>query len=92
LLGETVVVTERQDEGEWAFALLEDEPNSVVKLHSKVDALPEQGERRVLVKYLPDEGAYRSVSEQAYLEARIRLNKLRLNRKNRHFTDYSTSH
>lgn len=92
LLGETVVVTERQGEGEWAFAVLDNEPNSTVKLLSKRDALPVQGERRVLVKYLPDEGAYRSVCEQAYLETRIRLNKLRLNQKNRHSTHYSTSH
>lgn len=92
LLGQIVVVTERQDEGEWAFALLENEANSVVKLHSKADALPVQGERRVLVKYLPDEGAYRSVAEQAYLETRIRLNKLRLNQKNSQASRYSASH
>ena len=92
LLGQIVVVTERQDEGEWAFALLENESNSVVKLHSKADALPVQGERRVLVKYLPDEGAYRSVAEQEYLETRIRLNRLRLNQKNSQASHYSASH
>lgn len=92
LLGQIVVVTERQDEGEWAFALLENESNSVVKLHSKANELPVQGERRVLVKYLPDEGAYRSVAEQEYLEARIHLNRLRLNQKNSQASRYSASH
>ncbi|MBT2785394.1 MULTISPECIES: hypothetical protein [unclassified Halomonas] len=92
LLGQTVIVTERQGAGEQAFAMIDNEPNSTVKLLSKRDALPVQGERRVLVKYLPEEGAYRSVSEQAYLETRIRLNKLRLNQKNRTSAHYSPSH
>ncbi|GEN28312.1 hypothetical protein HVA01_19580 [Halovibrio variabilis] len=92
LLGQTVVVTERQGEGEQALAVIDNEPNSKVKLLSKRDALPMEGERRVLVKYLPQEGAYRSVSEQAYLETRIRLNKLRLNQKHAHSAHYSTSH
>lgn len=92
LLGETVVVTERQGEGELAFAVIDNEPSSTVTLLSKQEALPAQGERRVLVKYLLEEGAYRSVSEQAYLETRVRLNKLRLNQKNRHSTHYSTPH
>ncbi|EHJ93200.1 hypothetical protein [Vreelandella boliviensis] len=92
LLGQTVVVTERQGTGEQAFAVIENEPSSTVKLLSKHDALPVQGERRVLVKYLAEEGAYRSVSEQAYLETRVRLKRLRLNQKNRHSPHYSTSH
>ncbi|MGP9766072.1 hypothetical protein ACT3UM_10110 [Halomonas sp. AOP13-D3-9] len=92
LLGQTVVVTERQGAGEQAFAVIDNEPNSTVKLLSKHDALPVKGERRVLVKYLPEEGAYRSVSEQTYLETRIRLNRLRLNQKNRVSAHYSTSH
>jgi hypothetical protein len=92
LLGQTVVVTERHGEGEQASAVIDKEPNSAVKLLSKRDALPVQGERRVLVKYLPTEGAYRSVSEREYLETRIRLNKLRLSQKNRHSTRHSTSH
>lgn len=92
LLGQTVIVTESQGAGEQAFAVIENEPNSRVKLLSKEDAQPIQGERRVLVKYLLEEGAYRSVSEQAYLETRVRLNKLRLNQKNRHSTHYSTPH
>lgn len=92
LLGEVVVVTERQGNGEVAFAVLDNEPNGAVKLMSKVDALPVEGERRVLVKYLPADGAYRSVSEQTYMEARIRLNRLRLTHKSRHSTRYSASH
>lgn len=92
LLGKSVVVIERQDAGEVAFAKIDKEPSSSVKLLSKRDGLPELGERRVLVKYLPDEGAYRSVSEQVYLETRVRLNKLRLKQKNRHSAHYSTSH
>ncbi|CAO1660967.1 Transmembrane protein [Halomonas sp. NYA30] len=92
LLGQTVVVTERQGEGEQAFAVIDDEPNSTVKLLSKRDALPVQGERRVLVKYLPKEGAYRSVTEQEYLETRVRLNKLRLSKKHHSASHYSTSH
>lgn len=92
LLGQTVIVTERQDGGEQALAVIDNEPNSAVKLLSKHDTLPVQGERRVLVKYLPEEGAYRSVSEQEYLETRIRLNKLRLSKKNRHSSHYSTSY
>ena len=92
LLGETVVVTDRQGRGELAFAVIDNEPNSAITLHSKEGALPLQGERRVLVKYLPSEGAYRSVSEQDYLETRVHLNKLRLNRKKRHSAPYSTSH
>lgn len=92
LLGKSVVVIERQDAGEVAFAKIDKEPSSSVKLLSKRDGLPELGERRVLVKYLPDEGAYRSVSEQVYLETRVRLNKLRLKQKSGHSADYSTSH
>lgn len=92
LLGQTVVVTEHEGTGGQAFAVIDNEPNSRIKLLSKHDALPVQGERRVLVKYLPEEGAYRSVSEKAYLETRVRLNRLRLNQKNRHSTHYSTSH
>lgn len=92
LLGQTVVVTERQGDGEQALAVIDNEPNSKVTLLSKRDSLPVEGERRVLVKYLPQEGAYRSVSEQAYLETRLRLSKLRLNQKHAHSAHYSTSH
>lgn len=92
LLGETVVVKERQGSGEVAFAVLDNEPNGAVKLLSKADSLPVHGERRVLVKYLSAEGAYRSVSEQEYLETRTRLSKLRLSQKDRSSRRYSASH
>lgn len=80
LLGATVVVLERQND-EYASAQLENEPSSTVKLHCKTGDCPQTGERRVLVKYLADEGAYRSVIEQQYLDTRVRVNKLRLHRK-----------
>ncbi|AVI62719.1 hypothetical protein [Halomonas sp. GFAJ-1] len=80
LLGATVVVTEPQQDG-CATSLLDDEPNSFIKLHCKAGDTPRLGERRVLVKYLAEEGAYRSVLEQQYLETRVWLSKLRLHHK-----------
>ncbi|MDP3535017.1 MAG: hypothetical protein Q8S08_06480 [Halomonas sp.] len=80
LLGATVVVTEPQHDG-YATSLLDDEPNSFIKLHCKAGDTPRLGERRVLVKYLAEEGAYRSVLEQQYLETRVWLSKLRLHHK-----------
>ncbi|WP_249976024.1 hypothetical protein [Vreelandella olivaria] len=88
LLGATVIVAECQDD-EYATATLADEPNSVIKLHCKAGDFPQEGERRVLVKYLAEERAYRSVVEQHYLDTRVRLNKLRLHHK-QHSTSYST--
>lgn len=88
LLGSTVVVSERQND-EYASAQLENEPGSAVKLHCKAGDCPQAGERRVLVKYLASEGAYRSVLEQQYLDTRVRVNKLRLRRKH-HSNGYST--
>ncbi|MGM0832962.1 MULTISPECIES: hypothetical protein [Halomonas] len=88
LLGATVVVSERQND-EYASAQLENEPSSAVRLHCKAGDCPQTGERRVLVKYLADEGAYRSVIEQQYLDTRVRVNKLRLHRKH-HSNGYST--
>ncbi|PCF95008.1 hypothetical protein [Vreelandella nigrificans] len=88
LLGATVIVAERQD-SEYALAELVNEPGSVVRLHYKTDETPQAGERRVLVKYLAKEGAYRSVVEQQYLDTRVRLSKLRLHRKHRS-NGYST--
>ncbi|MBP5981714.1 MAG: hypothetical protein KA748_16095 [Halomonas sp.] len=88
LLGATVVVFDREST-EFATAVIENEPNSRVRLHCKQGDCPQEGERRVLVKYLADEGAYRSVTEQTYLETRVRLNKLRLNHKS-HDTGYLT--
>ena len=88
LLGATVVVSNREG-NEFATAVIENEPNSHVRLHCKQGDCPQEGERRVLVKYLADEGAYRSVTEQTYLDTRVRLNKLRLNHKG-HDAGYST--
>lgn len=80
LLGATVVVLECQND-EYASAQLPNDPSSTVKLHCKAGDYPQAGERRVLVKYLAHEGAYRSVVEQQYLDTRVRVNKLRLHRK-----------
>lgn len=77
LLGSTVIVSGRQGDG-FAMAVIENEPNSHVRLHCKEGDCPQEGERRVLVKYLAGESAYRSVMEQTYLDTRVRLNKLRL--------------
>ncbi|XUO85985.1 hypothetical protein RVM26_10060 [Halomonas sp. KM072] len=88
LLGATAVVAERDQQGV-ATARLLNEPNSVVRLHCKAGDCPRPGERRVLVKYLASEGAYRSVMEQDYLDTRVRLNKLRLQHKH-HPNGYPT--
>lgn len=88
LLGATVLVYNREG-NEFAEAAIENEPNSHVRLHCKQGDCPQEGERRVLVKYLAEEGAYRSVTEQTYLDTRVRLNKLRLNDKG-HDAGYST--
>ncbi len=88
LLGATVVVAERQND-ESASATLLNEPSSTVTLHCKAGDCPQPGERRVLVKYLAKEGAYRSVLEQHYLDTRVRINKLRLQHK-QHLNGYST--
>lgn len=77
LLGATVIVVERQSE-EYATATLTDEPDSVIRLHYKTGDMPQAGEQRVLVKYLAEECAYRSVLEERYLDTRVRLNQLRL--------------
>ncbi|MDN3526020.1 hypothetical protein QWY79_12170 [Halomonas sabkhae] len=77
LLGETVrVVDVTEDQG--ATAVLEDDEHRQVVLQGKSGNQPRPGERRVLVKYLGDAGAYRSVLEQDYMDARTRLVKLRL--------------
>lgn len=88
LLGATVVVEEREGD-EYATATLLNEPNSAVRLHCKAGDCPQPGEQRVLVKYLADEGAYRSVLEQHYMDTRVRINKLRLKHKH-HPNGYST--
>ncbi|MBZ5488104.1 hypothetical protein HW452_11275 [Halomonas aquamarina] len=88
LLGATVIVAESEGD-DIAMATIDKEPNSHVRLHCKAGDCPQEGERRVLVKYLADEGAYRSVTEQAYMDTRVRLNKLRLRHKH-HDEGYST--
>ncbi len=88
LLGATVIVSEREGD-EAAMAIIDNEPNSHVRLHCKEGDCPQEGERRVLVKYLAEEGAYRSVTEQTYMDTRVRLNKLRLRHKH-HDEGYST--
>ncbi|RUR39129.1 hypothetical protein [Vreelandella populi] len=83
LLGATVIVSSREGE-EFARAVIDNEPNSHVRLHCKEGDCPQEGERRVLVKYLAQEGTYRSVSEQKYLDTRVRINRLRLRHKHHH--------
>lgn len=78
LLGERVVVIGEADAQGVASAVLADDAGCEVRLHGKAGAMPVEGERRVLVKYLPDELAYRSVAEADYLDARTRLSRLRL--------------
>ncbi|GHC33415.1 hypothetical protein [Aidingimonas halophila] len=90
-LGETVRVIEHIPGSEYATAVYEDDPSNTVHLHAKPDALPEIDERRVLVKYLPDEDAYRSVPAASYLETRAYLSHLRLMHK-RHRNQNSTTH
>lgn len=77
LLGETVVVGEAKD-GPLRDAVLADHANRHLTLRIKTGQTTRQGERRVLVKYLRDQDAYRSVSEHDYLDARARLVKLKL--------------
>ncbi|WNL38019.1 hypothetical protein RN346_12045 [Halomonas sp. PAMB 3232] len=80
LLGVTVKVT-ALDGAEHAEAVVEGKPGCKVNLHCKQDDFFTEGERRVLVKYLKEEGAYRSVEVQTYMETRQRLNQLRLRHK-----------
>ncbi|MCW4149190.1 hypothetical protein OM427_06545 [Halomonas sp. 18H] len=77
LLGETVRVVDVTGDGD-ATAVLEDDEDRQVVLQGKAGNQPARGERRVLVKYLGNADAYRSVLEQDYLDARTRLVKLRL--------------
>ncbi|MFQ3786755.1 hypothetical protein [Halomonas sp. A29] len=80
LLGETVQVRDAPDAHGWATATVVDDPECEVRLHGKPDDLPHPGERRVLVKFVAQEGAYRSVAESRYCEARVHLSRLRLAR------------
>ncbi|WP_447555653.1 hypothetical protein [Vreelandella sp. EE22] len=88
LLGVTVAVTALEG-NELAEASLIKSPACVVKLHCKENEVFTLGERRVLVKYLREEGAYRSVEEQTYMDTRQRLNQLRLRHKHRESANFS---
>ncbi|WP_111412586.1 hypothetical protein [Billgrantia lactosivorans] len=81
LLGEVVQVRSAPDAQGWATATLVDDPACEVRLHGKPGDLPHAGERRVLVKFVAGEGAYRSVAESRYCEARVHLRRLRLARR-----------
>lgn len=83
LLGQTVVVLESSASDDSPQAHLADTPGVVLKLHDKERARSMAGERRVLVKYLVGADAYRSVAEQEFLDAHVRLSKLRLARKHK---------
>ncbi|MGM0535505.1 MAG: hypothetical protein ACQEUN_08945 [Pseudomonadota bacterium] len=78
LLGEKVEVRAEADADGRAAAVLVDDPAWQVRLHGKPGNLPRVGERRVLVKYVAGEDAYRSVPEVEYREARAHLSRLRL--------------
>lgn len=78
LLGERVEVRDEADAEGWATAVLVDDPECQIRLHGKPGNLPQVGERRVLVKYVAGEDAYRSVPETEYREARAHLSRLRL--------------
>ncbi|KAA0011154.1 hypothetical protein F0A17_13585 [Billgrantia pellis] len=78
LLGECVEVTAEPDTEGWTRGVLVDDPECEVRLHGKPSNMPRAGERRVLVKHIADEAAYRSVAESDFLDARTRLSRLRL--------------
>ncbi|MGR2739065.1 hypothetical protein ACUY1T_11520 [Billgrantia sp. Q4P2] len=80
LLGEVVQVRFAPNAQGWTTATVVDDPACEVRLHAKPGDLPRPGERRVLVKYVAGEGAYRSVAESRYCEARVHLRRLRLAR------------
>lgn len=79
LLGECAVV-KRPEGGERGLveAALESDADRRVWLRAKAGQALYPGERRVLVKYLRDRDAYRSVPERDFLDARARLVKLKL--------------
>lgn len=85
LLGEVVKVIDEPDADGWAGAVLLNDPGCEVRLHGKPqsDAAANAGEHRVLVKFLPGENAYRSVSQSAYCSTRVHAKRLLLRRKAR---------
>jgi len=78
LLGERVQVVGFIDEGGCCRAVLCSDGTREVCLHGKPEAMPSEGQVRVLVKYLADQDGYRSVAEKDYLDARTRLVRLKL--------------
>lgn len=78
LLGEQVEVLAEPDGEGWTRATLLDNPRHEVRLHGKEGSMPRVGEHRVLVKYVAEENAYRSVYAEEFREARAHLNRLRL--------------
>ncbi|MDT0501600.1 MULTISPECIES: hypothetical protein [unclassified Halomonas] len=78
LLGELVEVRSAPDAEGVASAILLDDPQCEVRLQGKAGSMPRAGERRVLVKYLVEEGTYRSVEDGEFREARAHLRRLRL--------------
>ncbi|NWN83748.1 MAG: hypothetical protein HLX48_12280 [Halomonas sp.] len=78
LLGEHVEVLAEPDAEGWTRASLLDAPRQEIRLHGKEGSMPRVGEHRVLVKYVAQENAYRSVQAQEFREARAHLNRLRL--------------
>lgn len=91
LLGEHVVVEQLERKG-WVEAVLAGDDACRVQLKLKAGQVPYLGERRVLVKYLRDQNAYRSVPEQDFLEARARLAKLKLVTRHHHREDDGANH
>lgn len=78
LLGEQVEVLAEPDDEGWTRATLLDDSRHEVRLHGKKGSMPRAGEHRVLVKYVAEENAYRSVYAEEFREARAHLNRLRL--------------
>lgn len=79
LLGERVRITAAPADGDRVvMAVLESDPGYELQLATKSGDLPEVGEHRVLVKYLPRDDRYRAVPESDYLDARTRLRRLHL--------------
>lgn len=89
LLGERVRVVDIDGDGR-ASAVMDDDEAREVQLLGKTGNQPRPGEARILVKYLPDIDAYRSVLEQDYLDARTRL--VRLHLVGRHETSGTQRH
>lgn len=77
LLGKCVKVTQAASDGQPGRAILSDDPSCEVRLLGKQDRREGEGEYRVLVKYLPDEDAFRSVTKDTFLETRTRLRQLK---------------